>query len=83
MGDCVNIFLNAGKDALLPCDRSMCSTVEEQMAGRVQLAAAAAATRAPEQSGLKVSPPAVEALPVEAALVTVKYLIDEVLILTK
>ncbi len=32
MGDCVNIFLNAGKDALLPCDRSMCSTVEEQMA---------------------------------------------------
>ena len=32
MGDCVNIFLNAGKDALLPCDRSMCSIVEEQMA---------------------------------------------------
>ena len=32
MGDCINIFLNAGKDALLPCDRSMCSIVEEQMA---------------------------------------------------
>ena len=32
LGDCGSVFLDAGKDASLPCDRSMCSVVEEQMA---------------------------------------------------
>ena len=31
MGDCHNIFLDAGKSASLKCDRSVCSHVEEQM----------------------------------------------------